>query len=587
MSSSMKRVQCQHNVPTTVSLYKLIKRRAQICQKDLINYYDYNENAKAVQTFKLKYRTANESKRKFLIESRQNIEGSMHRHAKYMALLKEKRNQIHYKKSVQILRQCESDGIEPNIVIYSKVMGNCSKCFAPNMVFIKLMQEMITKYKIYPNAVTFSSILNGFYKNEAYLDCIILFGLCQKCITMNFNDLFTNYKKSREISYILQNDILLNAFKQIEINLICANTLLKCIGKMGDMSKVSAFFKAIIAANMMPNDVTLNSMINIFGQNAQLQKMEKMFDWWWSNNGKLLDFSPDIISINSMLAAYAKACEFEKSKALFNAYCSKEHSQHKALLSPTVITFSHIITCCSNCIDAETEPESKLKLKEYAFKYYKMMQVMFGMDDYYNSCTTSLMNVCLKCNDILSLMHVFDERQSKDSKDRQMYNIAFRGLFQHGMIGEALSLFAEGVELKILKYLSASSGPYSMDLHHFDVGSAVIAIMYNLKTLCDTVRTQKDFKVPSIWIVVGKGLHSGSSRNCNNLRDVLPSMLSDERLFYPNLKTMIPHWNEGRIKIDDECLLKYIAHQLKVDSNLLRHKFPSLNTELMLENNSS
>merc|ERR1712129_304309 len=149
-----------------------------------------------------------------------------------------------------------------------------------------------------------------------------------------------------------------------------------------------------------------------------------------------------------------------------------------------------------------------------------------------------------------------------------------------GMIGEALALFAEGVEHKILKYLSTSSGPYSMDLHHFDVASAVVAIMYNLKTLCDAVSEKENFNVPSLWIVVGKGLNNqrDSKEKIVLLKDVLPEMLNDQRLFQPKLETSIPHWNEGRIRIDDESLLKYIAHQLKSEPNEIRHRFPALNS---------
>ena len=56
------------------------------------------------------------------------------------------------------------------------------------------------------------------------------------------------------------------------------------------------------------------------------------------------------ITINSILNAYGKVCDVEKCEELFNKYCSKEH-EIEFYLKPTVITFSHIITCIANAID--------------------------------------------------------------------------------------------------------------------------------------------------------------------------------------------------------------------------------------------
>lgn len=541
-----------------------------------VNHFDYAINAKALSSVKLKWSTQNGRKQQSLIDSRQDIEGDMYQYAKYMSQLKNRANKKHYKKSVSILRQCEQDGIEPNIVIYSKVLDNCANCFAPNMVGIKILREMIIKYNIKPNHIIFSSILKLFFNNGSYHDCIILFKLTQSNIDIDYKDLFKNdYQKSREISYVLTSERLLNNIKEIDTNAneICANIILKCLGKLGNMSKVTEFFYGMIRAGNVPTDITMNQFINIFGNNGKIRKMEALFQWWLDNEQRL-NIKPDIITINSMLNAYGKIGDVDKCEELFNSYCSKEH-EIKFYLKPTVITFSHIITCIANAIDKvnENNVEERQKLKERGLKYYKKMQIIYGMDDYYNSVTTAIMNVCLKCNDLMTLLRIFDERRVKDPLDRQMYNIAFRGLFDNGLIGEALTLFEEGWQHNVLKYLHPS-GPYSMDLHGFDVATSVIAIMHNLRTICNNIKDNENFKVPSIWIVVGKGTHSDKKQPNQGkyqlLRDSLPNMLRDERLFDPPLETFIPDWNTGRMKIDDKSLLQYLAIQLKMDPEDLR-----------------
>ena len=546
----------------------------------MVNHFEYAKKSKARSTDKLKWATQNGRKQENLIKSREHIAGDMWQYTKYMKALKDRKNQIHHKKSIAVLRECEQDGIEPNIVIYSLVLHNCSKSMAPTMVGVKLLQEMIIKYKIQPNYVIFSSILKLFHNNGAYIDCILLFALTRNNFDINFKEWFKDYKNSREISYILDNQTLLQKLKQIEVNDICANIVLKSIGKLGDIEKVSHFFQSMIKANMMPNDVTMNQFLNIFASNKKIDKMEKLFKWWL-NNTQLLQFEPDIITINSMLNGYAKVGEFDKSEQLFNKYCSKEHGADKSdsFLMPTVITFSHIISCVAKCIDDisdRNDEQMRLQWRDQALKYFKKMQIIYGMDDYYNSATTAVMNVCLKCNDLHTLLKVFDERRLKDNRDRQMYNIVFRGLFREGLIGEALNLFQEGVELNVLKYLN-STGPYSMDLHGYDTSTAIIAIMHNLKTICETIKKRKDFKVPTIWIVVGKGLNSENEAEL--LRNAIPKYLSEERLFDPPLESYIPHWNQGLMKINDESLLKYLAHQLKIDPTELRPKFLAFQTD--------
>eukprot|EP01083_Nonionella_stella_P032372 88612_1 len=540
----------------------------------MINYFEYAQKSKAMSTIKLKYGTENETKRKYLTESRHKVDGSMEPFAKYMFALKEKRNQINYKRSISILKQCISDGFQPNLVLYSKVLDNCSKSSAPNMVVIKIFEEMI-RNNLKPNYIIFSSVLNKFYKHKCYQDVIVLFGLTAPTLPVDLSPLLQHYTKSREISYVLNNKMMIASLKEIECNLICFNIVLKCIGYLGDMTKVNECFQAVIKADKMPNDVTLNTIINIFGRNEKMDKMQKMFDWWMKNR-QLLTFAPDIVTINTMLGAYAKCCQFDKCEALFNKHCSRENKTQNTddLLKPNEITFSHMLSCIGNCLDHDIH--KKEQMRDDALKYYKQMQVIYGIEDKYNACTTALMNVCVKCNDLMTLMTVFEERKQKDYRDRQMYNIAIRGLFYQGMIGEALSLFEEGVEQQVIQYLSGDKGPYCMDLHNFDVASAVIAVMHNLKTLCNVITSRGRFKVPSIWIVVGRGKHVEVGSTQASLRDVLPEMLRDERLFNPTLDNSIPEWNQGIIKLEDESLLNYLAHQLKMDSDELRPRFPSL-----------
>ena len=68
---------------------------------------------------------------------------------KYMDLLKQKRAQTNHRKTIDILQKCKQDGKIPNIMIYSKVLDNCAKSLAPNMVGVKVFEEMIKQYNKY------------------------------------------------------------------------------------------------------------------------------------------------------------------------------------------------------------------------------------------------------------------------------------------------------------------------------------------------------------------------------------------------------------------------------------------------------
>ena len=549
-----------------------------------------------MRTLKLKYRTENETKRKYLTQSRDHVDGDMYQYAKYMEALKEKKNQIDHKKSVQILRDCESAGVVPNIVVYSKVLSNCSKCLAPTMVTIKVFEEMILKYGITPNCIPFSCLLQSFFSNKAYLDCILVFGLAQSRITgIDLKPLFVKYEKSREISYILSRPTLLKSIRGIEVNLICTNIVLKCLGKLGDMERVNGFFRAMIRSEMIPNDVTMNSLLSIFATNQCLDKMEKLFKWWLDHR-EMIGFPPDIVSINSMLSGYSKSGETEKAEDLFNRFCSKEHENlmNNPLneinrLNPTAITFSHIITSAANRIDQikrtqsidlnssinSDEMQQILKWRDFALKYYQKMQIIYGLEDECNSATTSVMNVCLKCDDLMNLLRIFEQRQ--DLNDKQMYQIAIRGLFHQGLIGEALCVFKEGADRNVLKYLSSTNGPYSMDLHLFDHSTAVVAVLHNLRVLCDVIRARVEYKIPTLWIITGRGKHVQKDGQGRLLKDVLPEMLKEERMFNPPLEYHVPHWNPGILKIDDESLLRYLSVQLKMSLQELRPRFIAFN----------
>ena len=127
--------------------------------------------------------------------------------------------------------------------------------------------------------------------------------------------------------------------------------------------------------------------------------------------------------------------------------------------------------------------------------------------------------------------------------DKQMYQIAIRGLFHQGLIGEALCVFKEGADRNVLKYLSSTNGPYSMDLHLFDHSTAVVAVLHNLRVLCDVIRARVEYKIPTLWIITGRGKHVQKDGQGRLLKDVLPEMLKEERMFNPPLEYHVPHWN--------------------------------------------
>eukprot|EP01083_Nonionella_stella_P086674 240930_1 len=290
----------------------------------------------------------------------------------------------------------------------------------------------------------------------------------------------------------------------------------------------------------------------------------------------------NLATINPLFRVYAETHQFDRCEALFNDMCSREHNADDTglVVTPDEHTFSYIISCIGNCMRRADASDFgyKKRMKHSAIKYYNQMRNVCKVNDV---VIVALMNICLQCNETETLMMLFDQHKHEemDTKVRNsMYNIVVGALFQAGKMSDALQVFEEGIPMGVwdaigheleaehVQRYAAQRGDL-LFAQNMEIAAAVVAIMSRLNRLCDMIASCGEFQLPSLRILV---------LNNDALKRMLPFVLECEDRFYPSLsidREFKCFRGDDVIKLDDESVLRYCAHQLKMDIEELRTRF--------------
>lgn len=505
-----------------------------------------------------------------------------------------------------VFNQCLLDIGEPNSIVFNTVIKTLGQ-FGKIDAMTDLFQSMIGKHKVRPDTVTLNTIVHGLA-----IQC------SSSSLSSNDNDQQTDNQ---------ENELQIEEEEEEE------ETQKQMNDNYGDGINST-------------NEKIISKIESLFDW------------WLDNSSKMLNDQLPDIVTINSMLKAYSRSKNWDKAIALFEKYCVQNEKNNintqseesgkeniKLKLDPTSLTFCSLLVCAAKC-----------KRFEEALDIYSRLKIEFGMNDDNGFLGVLAMAACEEAQEYKQALIVFEGIRKESFDTRKLYKmdeafvIALRCLFKGGHLKEALELFQEGVEQGYFKYLAhrfaidpyadddddetedertssivdglqsemATAGGnhvdkqktkqettkktkkrgktkhYNMDLHGYDSIYAIVAIMYNLSNLIDTVEKVDTFKIPTIHIITGRGIGrrkelylrtkddnqvqelSTQVRDFSSLKEDLVAFLKDERLFNPVIQCHVDgdvtKAHMGRIRLDDRSVVNYIAKQLNQNPRKLLSK---------------
>ncbi|ETO14277.1 hypothetical protein RFI_23090 [Reticulomyxa filosa] len=499
------------------------------------------------------------------------------------------------------LRQCATDGNAPDVFMYNEVLKKIMNIHKKKMSYmcLKLFLEMIEITKLQPNIVVFCSLLDVLYHDKRYHDILTLCKhWCFADICIEFLETKSNQKTACSHYHRYENteiETMLGSLNNMAItpNQMLYNILIKTFGKLKWWNQIAPLLELMTGHHKLgPTLSTLNSVITAYALNQRIIEIEQLYMGWLQRSHEF-PFDMDIITINSILKGYklssSPTCFYDAEKVflrhcghkLFAACSSQSPDQMLSLtqaqqtyiqnyfqnqtfgddflspryLVPNPFTFSFLISCAAQCGFADR-----------ALFYFNVRELIYNVADIDLICRSAVMNACLMARDCATVL------DCSETYNKPCYVIAIRALFVQDRIDDALSVFDAGFEMGLLPYLERErSDLFCMDVHHYDLIISIIAVMHNLRQLCDALKLDIKPNIKNnLSIIVGKGVNREGNRH--PLHVELPKALKNKKFFDPPLQYRYEENNIGKLFIDNHSLVEYISYHLNEDKQKIHQK---------------
>jgi pentatricopeptide repeat protein len=207
----------------------------------------------------------------------------------------------HAEKAMDLLREMESMGFQPDKVAYNMVLSACSSAKQDEQVE-SLLSQMDA------DVVTYNTRLKA-------------------CVA----------ERTVDKAFGLYDEL---CAQKLQPTAVTFGTLVECCCKAGDLERAKGVFRLMVERNVQANSVIYTSLIKGLAAHGKLEDAMEMFEQMKSVA------EPDLICYSALIKAFCDREDLERAVNLLEEVLTKGHS-------PDEIVFNHLLAGCATVPDVE------------------------------------------------------------------------------------------------------------------------------------------------------------------------------------------------------------------------------------------
>ncbi|OWM71726.1 pentatricopeptide repeat-containing protein At1g08070, chloroplastic-like [Punica granatum] len=332
-------------------------------------------------------------------------------------------------------------GAVPNCYTFPFVLKSCARSgLAPEG---RQVHAHILKRGLDSDVFVHSSLISMYAQNGDLEGARLVFDKSSHRDTVSFTTLMTGYALK---GYMDDAKKLFDDMPRRDI--VSWNAMIAGFTQCGKFDEALETFRKMQRKNVLPNESTIVTVLVACAQSGHIE-LGKWVHSWIKDQG----MGSNLRIVNSLIDMYSKNGDLEKARSMFDAIQEKDviswnvmiggynHMNHhrealelfremllQSHVKPNDVTFLNVLPSCA-CLCA-------LDLGKWIHVY---------VDKNYKNCTstslsTSLMDMYAKCGNIVAAEQVF---RSMEHKSLASWNAILSGSAMHGEVERALELFDE------------------------------------------------------------------------------------------------------------------------------------------------
>ena len=370
--------------------------------------------------------------------------------------------------------QLNKNNILKDEVIYNLLLNGCSKKLDIKNLH-RVYMDMINK-GISPNLITFNTIIDAFIRNKNTEKAFSIFNdmICNKINPDNFtlSTLFKGINKPEHNKYLIQGVEIIN--KNIyPVDIILINVLLDACIKLKDKKNFCEIFENIIGKkykNISPDLITYNTFIKGCSKFKLYDQVEFAFNHLIKNS-KETNIVPNDVTFNSLIDVCVSQKNMEKVVALVNqmreynifpdnyTYTTiikglNKNSLIKSNANSISINLNNPINITNNNININKKEACSNMELNLAFQLFNQVRMNSKPDEILYNC---IMDACLRFNKIDKMLEMYEDMIKNGIKPSSITcGIVIKAYGMKGDLNSALNIYykmkKENIEISNITY---------------------------------------------------------------------------------------------------------------------------------------
>ena len=370
--------------------------------------------------------------------------------------------------------QLNKNNILKDEVIYNLLLNGCSKKLDIKTLH-RVYMDMINK-GISPNLITFNTIIDAFIRNKNTEKAFSIFNdmICNKINPDNFtlSTLFKGINKPEHNKYLIQGVEIIN--KNIyPVDIILINVLLDACIKLKDKKNFCEIFENIIGKkykNISPDLITYNTFIKGCSKFKLYDQVEFAFNHLIKNS-KETNIVPNDVTFNSLIDVCVSQKNMEKVVALVNqmreynifpdnyTYTTiikglNKNSLIKSNANSISINLNNPINISNNNININKKEACSNMELNLAFQLFNQVRMNSKPDEILYNC---IMDACLRFNKIDKMLEMYEDMIKNGIKPSSITcGIVIKAYGMKGDLNSALNIYykmkKENIEISNITY---------------------------------------------------------------------------------------------------------------------------------------
>ena len=345
--------------------------------------------------------------------------------------------------------ELHSNNLLKDEIIYNLLLNGCSKKLDIKNLH-KIYIEMLSK-NIKPNLITYNTIIDAFIRNKNIQKAFSIFDdMIKNDIkpdNFTLSTLFKGITSQEHYKYLLQGiDIVKKNLYSVDIILV--NVLLDACIKLKDQNNFVDLFENIINCNyknITPDLITYNTFIKGCSKFKLYSKVDNAFNNLVKNSEKFNIF-PNDVTFNSLIDVYVSQKDMNKVFSTVNL-------MQKFNIKPDNYTYTTIIKGLNKFSISNNENKNLISSisnnneLNLAFKLFNTVKQNGVPDEILYNC---IMDACLRFNKIDKMLEIYQEMLQNNVKISSITcGIVIKAYGMQGNPEEAMKIYYKMKEEKI------------------------------------------------------------------------------------------------------------------------------------------